>query len=315
MLTYLNPRKPLSPEEKNQLEIYTKGYKGEWKFYELLKEHVHATYIGLFDLQLELNNNEFQIDSLLIFQDAVYLIELKNFEGDFLVNGEAWHTIPSKKEVQNPLQQLHRKEVLLKDFLRLHGFNWPVKPFLIFINPRFTLYQAPYNQKIVFPGQIMRFLQMLNQGAGKLIRMHNELKEVLVERHIVRSRRVRLPEFEFEQLKKGLFCRFCGGELVEANKSWWGCAVCKEKESKDDAILRSAYEFHIIFPERKITVNALYEWCGGMISKRSIQRILLNNLKLNFFGRGTFYTFDEMDHESLLNLVGWNQRSISSVRG
>lgn len=245
-----------------------------------------------------MNNTEFQIDSLLIFQDAVYLIELKNFEGDFLVNGDVWHMLPSKKEMQNPLQQLQRTDILLKELFRQLGFNLPIKPFLVFINPYFTLYQAPFNQKIVFPGQLMRFLQMLQQVPSKLLRMHTQLEEALSERHIVQSRRERIPEYDYDQLKKGLLCRFCGGELITFSKLTLKCAVCGEKEEKDNAILRSTYEFHVLFPESKITVNEIYKWCGGGVGKRTIRRVLIDNFNINRNGRSSYYTINNINHHS-----------------
>lgn len=303
-LTYLDSRTSLTSNERLHFESLLKGFEGELKFYHLLKNYLTANSINFFDLQLECNNNEFQIDCLLLFEDVAYLIELKNFDGDFLVNDNEWYFWPSKKELHNPLQQLQRTQILLKELFRQLGFHLPIKPFLVFINPQFTLYQAPYEPKIVFPGQVMRFIQMLNRTPSKLSRMHTQLEEALVERHIVHSQKTKIPKYDYEQLKKGVLCSRCGGALIEATRTNMKCEVCGEVEGKDDAILRNTYEFHVLFPKRKITLNAIYEWCGERVSKKAIRRVLANELVIQRAGRSSYYIFNK-DKYSLMRSAIW----------
>ena len=73
----------ISRENQNYINL-EKGYEGERNFEVLLEHHLSEGLI-LNDLLLEKNNTLFQIDSLLISQNSIYLFEVKNYEGDFYI--------------------------------------------------------------------------------------------------------------------------------------------------------------------------------------------------------------------------------------
>jgi len=56
--------------------------------------------------------------------------------------------------------------------------------------------------------------------------------------------------------------------------------VCEHKETIGDAVMRSVREFQLLFPNEKITTNVIYEWCGGVGSKRIIRKILKENFTI-----------------------------------
>lgn len=283
----------LRAKDRSRLENLSKGFEGELKFYYLLKEYLSSNSINLFDLRLERNGSEFQIDSLLLFQQKSYLIEVKNFDGDFVQNDDQWYSVNLKRDIQNPLQQMQRCELLLKDTFHHLGIQLPIESFLIFINPEFILYNSPRKQPIVFAGQLHRFITMLNNTPSTMTRHHREIKEELVRRHIDTSSRERLPEYNYEQLRKGIMCGNCGGVMRAMNLVAMKCESCKKEESKDSAILRSVYEFHVLFPNRKITLNSIYEWCGEGLSKKIIRRVLAENMERKGGSRSTYYMFKE----------------------
>lgn len=273
----------------------TKGYEGELKFYYLLQEYLTSKSINLFDLRLELNKSEFQVDSLLVFQNKIFLIEVKNFDGDFVFHDDSWYSVHFKKDIQNPLQQLKRCELLLKETFHQLGIHLPIESFLIFINPTFTLYNSPRKQQIVFPGQLHRFLNMLNNTPSTLTKNHRELKEELIHRHITVSSREILPKYNYEELRKGIICINCGGVLVKRTVFKLRCESCQEEESTDSAILRSVHEFQVLFPSKKITVNSIYNWCSTIISKGIIRRVLADHLEMVYRGKYSYYINNKLN--------------------
>jgi len=56
--------------------------------------------------------------------------------------------------------------------------------------------------------------------------------------------------------------------------------------------MRTVEEFALLFPERKITTSAIYEWCASMIPKRRIRYILLKNMMLVKNGKYSYYVFN-----------------------
>jgi hypothetical protein len=74
-----------------------------------------------------------------------------------------------------------------------------------------------------------------------------------------------------------------GGKIV--------CHKCGVVEKLDTAVLRCVEEYVFLFPERWITTEGIYEWCGGVVSKRSIRRILIRNLILVSFSKYSYYAY------------------------
>src|SRR5690625_548825 len=128
-LHYLHGRQKLSSSSQRMYEVLDKGYAGEKKFNHILNELLSSDCIVLFDLLLESNGTSFQIDCSLIFQETFYLIEIKNFEGDFYIKEENWYSITTRNEIRNPILQLERSEFLLRHFLQRNKINYPVKPY------------------------------------------------------------------------------------------------------------------------------------------------------------------------------------------
>jgi hypothetical protein len=157
ILRSLNSRLNLSTKEKQYYINLEKGYEGEKKFEKLLENQL-SDFLILSDLLLEKNNTVFQIDSTLIFQKKIHLFEVKNYEGDFYIEKDIWYS-RSGTEINNPLEQLKRSESLFRRLLQDLRLTLPVEAHLIFINPEFTLYQAPMNLPIILPTQLNHFIK------------------------------------------------------------------------------------------------------------------------------------------------------------
>lgn len=173
----LNSRMILSAKDANCYLNLEKGFQGEQQFDEWLKKHADH-FLILNDLWLESNNTLFQIDSFAIAEETIYIFEVKNFQGDYYIEGDKWYSA-SKEEISNPLLQLKKSESLLRQLLKNFGFHFPIQSYLIFINPEFYLYQAPLNQSIIFPTQLYRFMKKLNTTPAKLNNRHSKLGKYL----------------------------------------------------------------------------------------------------------------------------------------
>jgi hypothetical protein len=283
----LNTRMDLTEKEKKYYLNKEKGYEGEVQF-DLLTEKLTGQQLILNDLLLEVNNTKFQIDSTIFAQETINLFEVKNYEGDYLYNNEKFYTI-SEKEIQNPLDQLKRCESLLRQLLQNLGMKIPIQGWLIFINPEFTLYQAPQNRQIIFPSQLNRFMKNFNSKPSKLNKMQIELAKRLVSLHQIESPYKRLRHYDFAQLRKGNICTFCHSLMTSVRGTKVICGACGGEEKLDSAVLRNVEEFKLLFPDKKITTSGIYEWCKFSVSKKVIQK----NLKLNYRSvgchRGFYY--------------------------
>ncbi|WP_241768539.1 nuclease-related domain-containing protein [Mesobacillus subterraneus] len=156
ILRMLNSRMSLTPKEHSNYLYLEKGYEGEVIFDHWMEE-VENGFLVLNDLLLEHRNTKFQIDSLFLSK-IIHMFEVKNFEGDYFIEGDRWYT-HNGVEISNPLILMERAESLLRRMVRDLGYNIKIESTLVFVNPHFALYQAPRNLPIIFPNQIPRLLK------------------------------------------------------------------------------------------------------------------------------------------------------------
>ncbi|MEH7549608.1 nuclease-related domain-containing protein [Neobacillus vireti] len=288
-LDSLNARMELSSTDKQHYANLEKGYQGELVFDELTSRLQNDLYI-LNDLCLEHNKSFFQIDTLIISQQTIYPFEVKNFEGDYRYELGNFYPKLSKDEIKNPLDQLKRSKSLLRPSLKNLGFQLPIEGSLTFVNPNFTLYQAPLNEPIIHPTQLNSLMKKLNEVPSKLTNRHKLLADQLISMHQTDSPYTRLPSYTFNGLQKGTICAVCHSLICSMERrEKIVCETCGHVETVDSAVLRSVEELLLLFPDMKITTNIVYEWCRVIESKKQISRILKQNYTLIGFGQWAYY--------------------------
>jgi len=284
----LNARSNLTSKEKKYYFKLEKGYQGELMF-DLLTEKLQSDMLIINDLCLEINDSFFQIDTLIIAQDRIYPFEVKNYTGDYFYDSEGFHKI-SGNDITNPLDQIKRSKLLLRQLLQYLGFNIPIEPSVIFINPEFTLYQAPLNQPIIYPTQINNFMKEFDRTPSKLNDRHKKLADRLISLHSKESPyATRLPTYEYRKMKKGMVCLKCNSFMVSGGEKVVVCEKCGFVEAIESAVLRSVVELKFLFPDEKITTSLVFEWCRVIESRKMIRRILIENFKAVGYGRWFYY--------------------------
>ncbi|MBU8916699.1 NERD domain-containing protein [Bacillus sp. FJAT-29953] len=295
ILGVLNSRMTLSDGDRHRYLRLKKGYEGEIMF-DKLTEQLRCESIILNDLLFTVNNQTFQIDSLIIVPGQIYLYEVKNNEGNYFYElgpesepeSDRLYKLP-KTEYTNPLYQLIRSESLLRQLLQTLGVNLPIEAKVIFINPKFTLYQAPLTKPFIFPTQVSSYLEKLDKSPLKLNDYHKRLADKLVSLHIKKSPYTQLPPYRYDQLRKGHTCKICNSFSISVEGKNCICLDCGHEELVRDAVLRCVREIKLLFPRMKITTNIVYEWCGVVESKKRISRILNENYKIIGVGPWAYY--------------------------
>ncbi|WP_235864070.1 nuclease-related domain-containing protein [Sutcliffiella halmapala] len=290
VLRSLNIRMNLKINEQSNYMYLKKGYDGERLFDKWLETLTNAHLI-LNDLLLEYNGTVFQIDTLLFYSDKIYHFEVKNYEGDFYIEADRWYALTGK-EIKNPLLQLKRTESLLRQLLVKKRFNHTIESYLIFVNPKFHLYQAPLNLPIVFPTQLTRFMEKLKNKHSKLKDSHKKLAKELLSIHKDETPYNRLPEYQYDELEKGLICPLCHS-MYTTFKPILVCNSCGEKERYPTAVLRAIEELQTLFPDKKITTSLIYDWCKIIKSKSTIRKTLKKKFKLVGYSKASYFVNHE----------------------
>lgn len=283
----LNSRMELETKDMNQFWKLEKGFEGELKFDSLI-ERLPNDGLIVNDLLLEVSGTLFQIDSLFIFLDSIYLFEIKNFEGDFYIENNIWYT-RAGKEIKDPLSQVKRSESLFRRYLQQLRTTFTIKSYLVFVNPEFTLYQAPLNDTIVFPTQLNQLIKNLSIVPSKTYDKHLQLASRILADHQTKSPYTRLPKYSCEQLNKGILCSSCRSIDTYLSCGKLICHDCGFTEVIDSSIVRSTEEYMLLFPDRKLTTNAIWEWCRVVESKKTIRRVMSKNYNMVGHGKASFY--------------------------
>ncbi|ADU31976.1 nuclease-related domain-containing protein [Evansella cellulosilytica] len=292
ILRLLASRMKLQEEYEQQLYSTEKGYEGELEFDQWIAT-INDDYLVINDLLIESNGTTFQIDSVIICYDSIFLVDVKNYTGDFYFDGNKFCKRNKNREYKNPLLQLERAESLFRQLLNELGLSFSVKPQLLFINPEFTLYNAKMDQPIIFRSQLKSFITKLQYPSQKLQKRHMHLANQLISYHQEESRYTQLPSYTYGDLKKGIMCKECRGEMVRHNKFKLLCKQCGKKEDSVRAILRSVEEFELLFPTQDIKVSTIYDWCGGIVTEKAIWSAI--SKKYTLIGKGRNFKYKKKE--------------------
>ncbi|WP_066191371.1 nuclease-related domain-containing protein [Gracilibacillus timonensis] len=273
----LQDRLPFSSQDKTTLQNLQQGYQGETQLESLLTERLSPSVLLLNDLYLQLGTTTFQLDSLIITGDTIFLLEVKHYAGNHKYEEKNWYKLPHQ-EITNPLLQIQRSESLLRRWLQTHHVHMQVESRLVFTHPQFFLYQAPLLKQFIFSSQLSAFIKSMNRAApaGKKER---EVAQQLVSADLGDYPYPELPAYSFTDLQKGIRCHSCG-RLALSSTGWnLTCSRCGAADNMEEALLRHIVELQLLFPDDKLTSKLVYEWSGGIISRKRIKRLLEKHFK------------------------------------
>ncbi|WP_368646191.1 nuclease-related domain-containing protein [Alkalibacterium putridalgicola] len=290
ILESLNNRMVLSSTEKGQYENQIKGFDGELSFDRILNESDISGLI-INDLLLTTRDTFYQIDSLLITDETIYLFEVKNYSGTYVHKNDSLYA-SSGYALQDPVAQAERKRAYLHNLLIKLGHNIDIQVRAVFIHPDCYIYDLPKRETILFASQLPGHFKKI---AGNLPKQSDEnlnLAQQLITRHDDLYRPTNLPAYSFDQLKKGIRCFNCDSFSYSKSRQNIYCNVCGHKEAATKAIYRSIEEFKLLFPDIPLSKEVAHTWCGNDWKKSRIRRVLENNYRVHNRGRGSYYTDD-----------------------
>lgn len=270
------------------------GFLGEKKFHERLKRELNSDVIQLYDVKLRAGESECQIDCLLIFQYECVILELKNYGGNFVMRNNDWFLI-SGKQIDNPVNQLQRQRVRLEKFFEENKINLKINQKLVFINPKFVLYEAKRDFNVIMPGQIDWLIEELNRIPCRVYEHQQKIVDTIQTKSLKKSRYETDLDYEYDRLFKGITCVTCESFVefdFDVSRKKVQCPKCGESELVDTAVLRNIKDYIILFPEEQLTVGRMLDWMGFILSKQQIRRILNKYGAKQGSGRKTYYVID-----------------------
>lgn len=134
MIPRLPPNFPGMEEMRGEQARRHKGYVGEQKVdYHI--DFLAADFTILHDVSLEIRNKTFQLDTIVITQHAIFIVESKNYSGtitfDTILQQLTRNDGKKESGYQYPITQVELQQLKLQQWLQLH--NHTNIPFYFFI--------------------------------------------------------------------------------------------------------------------------------------------------------------------------------------
>jgi len=288
-LTILDKRMNLDHESKGTLINLKKGYEGEYRFDSLVGTHLHPDLLILNDLLIKHNGSTRQIDSLIISSNKVFINEIKHYSGTYKWSNDLILTL-SGVEIEDPTLQLKRASQLVRKILKHINSHLTVEANIVYTHDNFYLYNDQPTCPFIYTTHVKDYLKRINQSYKGLTTHHQSVANTFMNKVIEETPyQKQLPAYHYDQLKKGLSCPHCQGIHTIQTQRQSICQECSHVSEIAQTILHTIQHFNLLFPEDKLTVSKIHNWCGETVHREAIKKVLNTSFTSIGTKRGTYY--------------------------
>lgn len=212
------------------------GYSGEIEVDRILIEiGLPKEAMVLKDLRLEvLPGFYIQIDTLIITQKSIILLEVKKYSGTIFFDEDAGKTIKTSpnREVENydcAVHQVDRAVHGLKVILQNSPYALPIFPIIVMANAKAEISLYPKTIPVKYKKQLPKYIRQLLSSADVI--SARELKKIQEHIHLHARPQVDKPlckrySILATELRKGVFCPQCHHAMKKSQGRSWICEGC-----------------------------------------------------------------------------------------
>lgn len=283
-----------SYDRKNSLE---RGFTGEQKYDEILDQTGHQNMYIFRNIYLNIGGSITQYDALLITESGIAVNEIKNFTGEYRVEGSSWYTGNYILPDDAP-SQLRRGAGKLMRLRQKLGYDFAVTGKLIFPDENFHLYSREenlWNQVVLRSEMGDYFRSFENEYSGEFASKQADL----VEQHIVANPYFKLG-VEFGSIRNGLYCGGCGSFYLKKQYFHFACQSCGSRESTETHLVRAMSDFKYLFGSARMTTKRIMEFIGEMVDYRTVFRALNKYCYAEGRRKSTHYKFKYYDFDEAM---------------
>ncbi|CAM3887737.1 NERD domain-containing protein [Mesobacillus thioparans] len=251
----LNPQ--LQSELESKLSRKLAGYKGERELDYHLSQFDHTRFYILHDLRIPHNKTHFQIDSLLISDTFMLIIDSKNYAGTLDFYPEFNYLLQTfngiEKVYPDPILQTRTQASQLKSFLIKHHFSPPPIEFLVSISNSQAIIRNPGNNQDVRI-RVCKTPAVAYKVQSFSDKYHNEILSVKdirkITKLLLKSHEPYIPDIPsmnlpMDQVQTGVQCPECQQIGMKKIYGSWICGKCGHLSK--DAQIDALRDFFIIF--------------------------------------------------------------------
>lgn len=266
-------RSDLSVEDDTNYQKQIKGYEGEILFDEMAADFLKDSVV-INDFTFKVNGHTCQVDTLIVTDGSINIYEIKNYEGRYRYNNNRFTLVSNELELLDPLVQANRAQILMKQLLVQLKLNCTCESFAVFMHPNCTIYQNQSNDHVLLPSLFAYHFKKRKHSGRRSINEATEIADKLLAHNREAVLYGELPNYAFEDLKKGIYCQNCNSAILELTGRTCLCQMCHHKESGLDNAVRHSLEKRLLFPDLALETRSCFDWCGGIHSKYRIRAAL-----------------------------------------
>ncbi|MGE7603288.1 nuclease-related domain-containing protein [Peribacillus sp. NPDC097675] len=299
LLRRLPPTHPKIPIILSELHKREAGYRGECAIDFPLSFLEPKDYFIFHDIRLQDQTRFFQIDTLMLSQKFILIIEVKNIAGSLYFDSTFNQLIRTKDGIESafadPLLQIERQESQLKKWCIKYGMvEPPIYSLVVISNPQTIIRTNPENRnlqyKVIHRDTLPTKIQQIENSIKQSNLSDKELKKMIknISKHHSEADFPILQRFDLtkKDMIKGVLCEKCSMSPLLRRSRVWICSRC-ETESKD-AHIRALRDYYLLLGPT-ITNRQLREFLS-ISSSASATRILRSmNLPSEGMNKGKVY--------------------------
>ncbi len=236
MIARLHPEHSKVQFLQKQLYRIGAGYSGECNVDAYIERAQFPQMMKVFT-DVHLCNSPkftFQIDTLVITERYVLIVEVKNLKDTVRFVPNPPHleqTLETGGQVvlDCPVHQIESNKSNLDAWLRQRGIHLKTLGLLVLANPNTRVLDAPDNFPLIYKRQIPFHLQKLEPV--ERILTTDQIQELARQIQTEQQQFNPFPLCSYyhiqpDDLREGLLCRNCNGQLQQKNRESWHCPRC-----------------------------------------------------------------------------------------
>ena len=296
-LEVLATRAELDVRERRVLERYRSGFEGEREYDAVLDAVGHGLLYVFRDIWLGIGDGKVQLDSLIIADNMLIVNEVKNYSGNYSYEEGVWR-VRGRQISEDPVSQV---STAANKLLRLRydvGVPFEVQKGIVFVNPYLIFGPTDYQNVDMFVmrnrlKQYFRSLTNMNVGESAKVLAAEVAKRIITSPHPAAVN-------ERAKIRFGVNCYRCQSFNIRLDRYCAGCRGCGYIEPFERLIVRAAVEFSVLYPGEAVTRQRVYDFLGGEVHPKKIQRHLKRYFRLEGSGNSALYKLVNKDLDKIL---------------
>ncbi|MDZ5711273.1 nuclease-related domain-containing protein [Jeotgalibacillus haloalkalitolerans] len=267
-----HPKKPLVAEE---LYKQIAGYQGE-KSSDYYISYLEPAPLVLYNIRLRNGDFHFQIDTILIFNKAIFILEVKNLAGIIEIRSSYDQVLKTTNDQTSAQKSFHTQVKLQKEHLerwvrRNFNMKMPIIPLIIMSNPRSILKaESPELLGNVHPASSIPFA--IYHELDKLPSKKHSSKHIMALAELMAASQEELEvdwferfDFNLKTLLTGMSCPSCEQFAIVQSSMKWSCKNCSLSGFQ---IVESAIEEAFLLMGEGIRSKELRRFLGGLSAQK-----------------------------------------------